>query len=103
MQCEVGLCPKCVSTSAIRDHVGHQILEVREAFEVLRKRCASLVEKGKETSAVLQAKSTKISDSATALLDTVNSNSLNVFAMMKDFSDLVTTQFPPHQTRQNKV
>ena len=67
MQCEVGLCPKCVTASAIKDHVDHQILEVKEAFEALRKRCDSLVEKGKEISAMFQAKSTKISDTTTVI------------------------------------
>ena len=99
MQCEVGLCPKCVTTSAMRDHVDHQILEVKDAFEALRKSCDSLVEKGKETTAMFQAMSTKISDTTTDLLDAMNSNSLSVFAMIKKFSALITSfTTTPNQT-----
>ena len=57
---------------------------------------------GKETSAVVQAKSSKINGSTTALLDAVNSKSLDVFAMMDEYSTMITTiSITPDQTEPN--
>ena len=102
MQCKMFLCTKCFTSSTIRDHVDHPILEVKEAFEVLKEKCDALVKKWKETSAALQAKSSKINDSTTALLDAVNSKSLDVFAMMDEYSTMITTiSITPDQTEPN--
>ena len=98
MPCKVGLCSKCFTSSIMRDHVDHQILEVKEAFEVIKTRCDDLAAKGKEVNVMLQAKSSGISDSTKALLDAANAKSLDVFLKMDEYSAMVTAFTTPNQT-----
>ena len=62
MVCKVGLCTKCFTSSAMKHHSDHQLLEIDEAFDEIKKTCDALVKEGRETCQLLQSESKAIQD-----------------------------------------
>ena len=89
MECKVGLCSKCISSPAMRDHVSHQVMDIDDAFQEIKKTCGEMIERGEEIGKQLNERDKKIKSSAASLRAALQSNHIVVFERMDAFRDLL--------------
>ena len=110
MKCEIGLRSQCfASPSLMRKHSDHEILEIEDAFEKLRKLIDSVVEKGKKACKLLESESQVIKERKT-MIESCSSdlasahacNHLGAFSLLRKLSSLLdTTQLDTSNENQN--
>ena len=88
MVCKVGLCSKCFTSSAMKQHSDHKVLEIDDAFDEITKTCDALVREGKE-------KRNEIDCVIMALQAARASKCLSVFEIIEKLSRLLTTRATP--------
>ena len=96
--CEVGLCPRCITSAAMKLHTDHEVLELGDAFEEIKNRIDSLEEEGKKTCQMLQSESkalqqkiATIESCSADLLSSYASKNLSVFGKLRRLSALLNT------------
>ena len=94
--CKVGLCPKCFTTAAIKEHSDHRVLEINEAFDEIKETCDTLAEKGKEVCKLLSTESQNIETKkkhieslTTSLFAAQKSKNLAAFSVIQKLSILL--------------
>ena len=95
MSCKVGLCPKCVSSSAMDEHRGHDVMDIEDAFKDLKNTCDALVNKGLEANRLIQEKieqSRKIQCVSRSLLAAHQTKNLTVFGLIDDLRALFDSE-----------
>ena len=58
--CKVGLCTKCFTSSAMKQHSDHRVLEIHDAFDKIKETCDTLTKKGREVCKLLSTESRNI-------------------------------------------
>ena len=94
--CKVGLCTKCFTSSAIKQHSDHRVLEINDAFDEIKETCDTLAEKGREVCKLLstesrniETKKRRIERLTTSLLTAQRSKNLGAFDMIQKLSTLL--------------
>ena len=97
MLCEVGLCSQCI-VSAMKEHIGHEILEIEDAFEKTKQRVDTVTEKGKKACQLLNAefqaipeKKTAIESCSTDLASAHASKNISMFGLLRKLAALLDT------------
>ena len=55
MECEVGLCSRCIASSSMKEHSSHEVLDLEDATEKIKDRISTLTKKGKKACQLLNA------------------------------------------------
>ena len=95
MVCKVGLCTKCFTSSAMKQHSDHKVVEIDDAFDEIAKTCDALVKEGKETCQAIQEKRNEIERMTMALQAARASKCLSIFEIIEKLSRLLTTRTTP--------
>ena len=101
INCEVGLCSRCI-TSAMKEHSGHEVLEIEDAFEKIKERIDTVIENGKKACQLLntklqaiqegiQEKKATIESCSTDLASAYGSKNFGMFGLLRKLSTLVDT------------
>ena len=110
MKCEIGLCSRCfASPSMMKNHSGHEILDIEDAFEKLRKPIDTLAEKGRKAcklldteSQVIKERKTVIERCSSDLASAYACRHLGAFSLLRKLSLLLdTTQLDTINDNQN--
>ena len=97
MICDVGLCSRCI-VSTMKEHSGHEILEMEDAFEKMKGRIDTVLEKGKKACQLLGADSQAIQEQkaaiescSTDLASAHASKSFGMFGLLQKLKTLLDT------------
>ena len=96
MPCKVGLCPRCMSSKEVGEHIKHEILDIDDAFGVLKTTCDSLIEKGLKA----QERSSMIQRLSRSLLLAHQSKNLAVFKLIDELTALFDNSSTVNDTKQ---
>ena len=95
MVCKVGLCTKCFTSSAMKQHSDHKVVEIDDAFDEISKTCDALIKEGKETCQDIQEKRKEIESMTVSLQTARASKCFSVFEITEKLSRLLKTGSAP--------